>query len=881
MGPPLRGLERATWDIETVDSGQFTGSNSSVALDQTTGYPRISYRDAFPSAPRLKYASWNGTSWDIEVIGTANAFETSLALDLTTGYPQISYYHQNQPVFKLEYAAWNGAAWNGASWDITVVDNGNSRVQKFAGNGNYVSQWGGLGTANGLFNGPNGIAIDAAGDVYVVDTNNNRVQKFNSSGAFLTQWGSGGSGNSQFFQARGVAIDAAGSVYVADAGNNRIQKFDSTGGYLTQWGSAGAGNGNFSFPIGVAVDGDGNVYVSDTLNHRVQKFTSSRAYLGQWGSNGTGDGEFNQPTGVAVDRAGNVYVNDALNHRVQKFTSSGGYLGQWGSTGAGDGEFNQPTGVAVDAEGTVFVADSQNDRVQVFVPARSAVLDDGQSEDFILPPGSYLVSELVPDGWTMDGIVCDGGSPDYGATTVGLTLVVDDDVTCTFDNLAPPTTGTITIVKDADPADGTTFNFTDDIEAPNAFALSSTTTLTQTFSSVPTGSYTVTESDTPGWPLTDLQCSYDLSTVTPSLRGGSVSVGDLAAGDTVVCTFTNSQCQPGQYDGGGNACVPAPAGSFVDQPGATQPTQCAPGTWQDQQGAISCKPADPGFFVPTPGATQQTQCPQGTTSEAGATECTPIQSAGFCPLDPGVDTLRTDLIGIGLRSRSARLTVPNYGDVESLYGQLAAVDIGVIKWVQFLQKGESPTKVAQTTSPAVDPATVRWWGTDLSADPAARWVRGLFTFGKNGARSPRAFVLWPTYDTNDETYANTFETFDSPGNYVHQSTITQTLSLPPTAAAGADVTVNVALVDVNYDRRVVILTVEAGGVSETRTINRPNRRNALNVETFSLSGVAAGTDEVTITLESPPVGGAFRRGGDSAAIIGASANYACGEVSPP
>jgi uncharacterized repeat protein (TIGR01451 family) len=457
------------------------------------------------------------------------------------------------------------------------------------------------------------------------------------------------------------------------------------------------------------------------------------------------------------------------------------------------------------------------------------------------------------------------------------------DPTCVpTGSVAPPTTGTITIVKDAVPADGTTFNFTDDIEAPNAFALSSTTTLTQTFSSVPTGgSYTVTESDTPGWPLTDLQCSYDLSTVTPDLSNNQVVIGDLDTGDTVICTFTNSQCQPGQYDGGGNACVPAPAGSFVDQPGATQPTQCAPGSWQDQQGATSCKPADPGFFVPTPGATQQTQCPQGTTSEAGAIECTPIQSAGFCPVGPGVDTLRTDLLGIGQRGRIARLSVPNYRNVASLYGQMAAFSAGQVKWVQFVQKGEPQIKVGDATSPAVDPATIRWWGADLSTDAGASWVKGIYAFGKRGNRDPRAFVLWPTYDTDDEVYANAFETFDSPDNYVHQSTISHTLSLPPTTAAGADVAVNVALVDVNYDRRVVILTVEAGGVSETRTINRPNRRNVLNIEKFLLSGVAAGTDEVTITLNSPPAGGQYPLGGDSAGMIGASANYACGYVPAP
>src|SRR5438874_1179036 len=42
----------------------------------------------------------------------------------------------------------------------------------------YVTQWGSLGAAPGLFNQPNGVATDGAGFVYVTDGVNNRVQKF-------------------------------------------------------------------------------------------------------------------------------------------------------------------------------------------------------------------------------------------------------------------------------------------------------------------------------------------------------------------------------------------------------------------------------------------------------------------------------------------------------------------------------------------------------------------------------------------------------------------------------------------------------------------------------------------------------------------------------
>ena len=49
----------------------------------------------------------------------------------------------------------------------------------------FLLRWGVMGTGNGQFQRPRGIAVDAAGDVYVVDSQNARVQKFTSDGDFL------------------------------------------------------------------------------------------------------------------------------------------------------------------------------------------------------------------------------------------------------------------------------------------------------------------------------------------------------------------------------------------------------------------------------------------------------------------------------------------------------------------------------------------------------------------------------------------------------------------------------------------------------------------------------------------------------------------------
>lgn len=266
-----------------------------------------------------------------------------------------------------------------AAGNVYVVDTNNHRIQKFGPRGAFILKWGSQGSGNGQFNQPLNVATatDSGGNivVFVTDRFNNRVQKFNDTGGYLGQWGGLGSGNGQFNYPSGVAtaLDASGNVvvYVTDSDNFRIQKFTDTGAFILKWGSQGSGNGQFSDPQFIGTDPSGNVYVTDYTNHRVQMFNASGAFLLKWGSFGTSDGQFNTPAGVATDSAGDVYVADQLNQRVQKFSVTGTtstFVCKWGSLGSGDGEFSFPVGVATNLAGHVYITDNSNARVQKFAP---------------------------------------------------------------------------------------------------------------------------------------------------------------------------------------------------------------------------------------------------------------------------------------------------------------------------------------------------------------------------------------------------------------------------------------------------------------------------------------------------------------------------------
>ena len=116
----------------------------------------------------------------------------------------------------------------GKNGDLYVADYLNARVQRFASDGTYKSQWpttwnGGVRCVETF--------VDRAGNVYATNLNTNIAKEFDPNGVELvsfvlpdpTDWTSG------------ILVDAAGHVYVTGLSSNRIYRFASTGELQYSW----------------------------------------------------------------------------------------------------------------------------------------------------------------------------------------------------------------------------------------------------------------------------------------------------------------------------------------------------------------------------------------------------------------------------------------------------------------------------------------------------------------------------------------------------------------------------------------------------------------------------------------------------------------------
>ena len=285
---------------------------------------------------------------------------------------------------------------------IRKVASGGS-ISTFAGNGTFSYSGDGGPAGKAQLNTPQGVAADSSGNLYIADTLNNVVRKVSPNGTISNYAGNGGAGSSgdgsaatsaQLNGPQGLALDAAGNLFIADTLNAKVRKVSSASGVITTVAGSGtpgfggdggaAASAQLNLPSGVAVDANNNLYIADFGNSRV-RMVSTNNTIGTVAGNGaagySGDGgqavkaQLNGPQGVAVDAAGNLYIADTENNLIREVSLDGristvagngvaGYSGDGGQ--ATNAQVGNPVGVAVDAAGNIFTVDASTRVRQVY-----------------------------------------------------------------------------------------------------------------------------------------------------------------------------------------------------------------------------------------------------------------------------------------------------------------------------------------------------------------------------------------------------------------------------------------------------------------------------------------------------------------------------------
>ncbi len=112
--------------------------------------------------------------------------------------------------------------------DVFVADSNNGRLLMFDAQNNVIGQIG-RGTGQGNLGLPRGLAIDGSGRVFIADATGHGVFVYRAPAAdsrvldFQGFVGGQGVADGQFQYPNSVAVDARGRVYVADTFNDRVQ----------------------------------------------------------------------------------------------------------------------------------------------------------------------------------------------------------------------------------------------------------------------------------------------------------------------------------------------------------------------------------------------------------------------------------------------------------------------------------------------------------------------------------------------------------------------------------------------------------------------------------------------------------------------------------
>jgi streptogramin lyase len=341
----------------------FLGCSKSGSNPKTNSPPPTIPSLSVTSGPYYTFLSIIGTNFSTTFADNHVLFNGKPALTIGAGYSNATKIDAVVPL----------AAGTGPVTGPVFTYQPAEVLTPFAGNGIDTTATDGLGTAAGFYQ-PYGMTIDASGNIYIADQADNHIRKITPGGLVSSIAGSkkgyaDGTGTAALFDGpEGVAIDATGNLYVTDTYNNCIRKITPAGVVTTRAGNPTKGYADgtgtaasFNYPTDLVIDASGNLYVTDLYNYRIRKVTPAgvvTTFAGNsnyFSADGVGtSANLDEPINIAIDNSGNLYVAQTDN-LIRKITPNATVTTVAGTASPLTSSFEMPRGMFVDKTGNLYV----------------------------------------------------------------------------------------------------------------------------------------------------------------------------------------------------------------------------------------------------------------------------------------------------------------------------------------------------------------------------------------------------------------------------------------------------------------------------------------------------------------------------------------------
>ena len=272
----------------------------------------------------------------------------------------INKYGPNNKQLKTPYLMAKGP--NG----LIVNNNSTCQLVIFDEQLQYSHVIGGRGNGNGKFQSITGIAVDNKGHLYVADSQLPCIQKFTMSGQFVSQFGSEGTADGQFNNPCGLVFSQSELLFVCDFNNQRIQVFRNEQFSYT-FGQYGKEPGYFNCPRDLTLNSnEDQLFITDFDNHRVQVFTPNGQFLRIFGKFTDIPFKLQNPAGIYYTPDDHLLISSSGNHYVLVFEEDGRFVSAIKGTYQGKKRFSYPCGVIMMNNGQIVIVSNGSHKLVVF-----------------------------------------------------------------------------------------------------------------------------------------------------------------------------------------------------------------------------------------------------------------------------------------------------------------------------------------------------------------------------------------------------------------------------------------------------------------------------------------------------------------------------------